>query len=289
MPGYKGEDITVVVGVGYVGRRLLKLLPERASLGLTRSPRDSNGRIRQIDLDDDEAVCVELPPDYAIVYTVPPARGKDSDGRLRRFLQLLSHPPRRFVYLSTTGVYGNRDGKVIDETATIAPESAWAKLRASAERDLQTFSKQNSVDLVTLRVPGIYGPGRLGIKRLRDGQPVLRQQDANPGNRIHVDDLARCCVSAVAVDVPAGIYNVGDGDERTATWFAEELARQLNIEPPPTVSRKTTEQTFSTRRLSFLRESRRLDLTKMREVLKPHLKYTDAAAGIAASLEEEKS
>ncbi|MDH3746773.1 MAG: hypothetical protein OER97_01095, partial [Gammaproteobacteria bacterium] len=111
--------------------------------------------------------------------------------------------------------------------------------------------------------------------------------DANPGNRIHVDDLVACCVAALAAVVPAGVYNVGDGDDRTSTWFALEVARQLGLEPPPTISRKTAEGTFSTRRLSFLRESRRLDLSKMRNTLKPEMKYSNAEDGIAASLKEE--
>lgn len=289
--GYKGDASTFVVGVGYVGRRLLNSLPNEASIGLSRSVNnisvdDKKRRVRTLDLDVDEEIGVELPHDYAVVYTVPPARGTHDDQRLQRFLCLLTQVPQRFVYLSTTGVYGDCNGEVVDETATIAPESERAKRRVSAERELRTFSEQNNIELIILRVPGIYGPGRLGIDRLRGGQPVLQDADANPGNRVHVDDLVACCVAALAADVPAGVYNVGDGDDRTSTWFALEVARQLGLDPPPTISREKAEDIFSPRRLSFLRESRRVDVSKMRNTLKPHLRYTDAADGIAASLRE---
>lgn len=278
---------TVVVGVGYVGARLLNVLPDELSLGLSRSPDISNDRIQTLDLDDDNRIDLKLPQDCTIVYTVPPARGNKMDLRLQQFLQSLRLMPRRFIYLSTSGVYGNRDGAVVNETAALAPESTRAKLRVSAERDLSQFCEQNKVDLVILRVPGIYGPGRLGSERIKEGQPVLHDADANPGNRIHVDDLVASCSAAMDANVPIGNYNIGDGDERTSTWFAFETARQLKVQAPPMVSRAVAEKTFSTQRLSFLRESRRLDLTKMHEILKPKIKYSNAADGIAASIAEE--
>jgi len=96
--------------------------------------------------------------------------------------------------------------------------------------------------------------------------------------------LVATAIAALEADRPPGIYNVGDGDTRSSTWFAMEVARQAGLPPPPTVTRKQAEETFSARRLSFLRESRRLDLTRMLEQLRPDLKYTDATDGIAASL-----
>jgi nucleoside-diphosphate-sugar epimerase len=89
--------------------------------------------------------------------------------------------------------------------------------------------------------------------------------------------------------VPDGVYNVGDGDHRSGTWFTNEIARQAGLAPPPTISLAEAQKTFSPMRLSFLRESRVVDTTKMREVLGITPKYTDAADGIAASLAEEKT
>jgi nucleoside-diphosphate-sugar epimerase len=102
-----------------------------------------------------------------------------------------------------------------------------------------------------------------------------------------VDDLASCCIAALSSDVPAGIYNVGDGDTRTTTWFMNEVARQADIPPPPTVTREEAEKTFSPMRLAFLRESRIVDITKMRETLGVVPTYANPTDGIAASLKEE--
>ena len=78
----------------------------------------------RLDLDRDERLRVELPEDYAVIYSVPPPHDQPGDPRLARFLALLPHPPARFVYLSTTGVYGNRDGDRVDESSEPADQTS---------------------------------------------------------------------------------------------------------------------------------------------------------------------
>jgi nucleoside-diphosphate-sugar epimerase len=250
---------TFVAGVGYTGSRLLAALENGE--GVTRDDQPDFGT------------------DYNIVYTVPPAKMPMGD-----FLAGLDSTPERLVYLSTSGVYGDCGGRLVDETIPPSPESGRAKHRVAAENMLRTWSQQNEVELIVLRVPGIYGPGRLGIERIVSGSPVLQESDANPGNRIHVDDLVRCCIAALSPDIPGGAYNVGDGDSRSSSWFASEVARQSGLAAPPTITREEAEATFSPQRLSFLRESRILDLTRMHDVLGVTAKYENAAEGIAASL-----
>jgi nucleoside-diphosphate-sugar epimerase len=275
--------ITLFVGAGYTGARVLARLPDAIALGRSRSGDE------QLDLDHDEHLRLALPERYAVIYSVPPASDQPADPRLARFLAMLPHPPVRIVYLSTTGVYGNRDGERVDEKTEPRPESARAERRLAAERLLAEWCTGRDTTAVVLRVPGIYGPGRVVTEGLRAAIPVLREEDANPGNRIHVDDLATCCIAALAPDVPDGIYNVGDGDHRSGSWFSKEVARQAGLPAPPAISMAEARQTFSPMRLSFLRESRVVDTTKMREVLGVTPKYADAADGIAASLREEKN
>jgi nucleoside-diphosphate-sugar epimerase len=114
--------------------------------------------------------------------------------------------------------------------------------------------------------------------------PVLDERSANPGNRIHVDDLVQCCVAALSAEAPAGIYNVGDGDHRSSHWFSNEVARQLGLPAPPEISMADARQQFSPQRLSFMSESRIVDTTKMREVLGVTPRYADLEDGIRASL-----
>lgn len=271
----------VIAGTGYTGSRLLARFDPSEVIGVGRSAPAIPGRFRQLDLDrgaDD----LECPSAYAVVYTIPPAEDSASDRRLERFLALLDPPPGRFVYLSTSGVYGDRGGGTVDERAAPAPQTDRARRRLAAETLLETWCADAGCARVVLRVPGIYGPGRLGLERLRAGEPVLLASDANPGNRIHVDDLVECCVAALRPEVPAGVYNVGDGDYRSASWFAGAVAAAAGLPPPRAIGRAEAESLFSRRRLSFLGESRRLDVRKMREVL--GVKPRNPETGIAESL-----
>ncbi|MDJ0812835.1 MAG: NAD-dependent epimerase/dehydratase family protein [Woeseiaceae bacterium] len=266
---------TFVIGVGYLGKRFCATADDNVR-GLTRA---------DYDLDAGGALPIDLPTDYKVLYTVPPARESSEDVRLTGLLELLDPVPRRFVYISTTGVYGDHRGAEVDEQTPVNPGSPSAALRVAAETALAAWAEGTGCDAVILRVPGIYGPGRLGIERIREQSPIVREEDVGPGNRIHVDDLATCCAAALDDSTPAGIYNVGDGDHRTSAAFTKEVARQLDLPPPPEISMAEAEQQFSPMRLSFLRDQRRVSTAKMASVLGVTPKYPDASYGIAASLD----
>ncbi|MDH3613582.1 MAG: NAD-dependent epimerase/dehydratase family protein [Gammaproteobacteria bacterium] len=281
------DDAVLVVGTGYVGRRFIAQLP--SAVGLSRSPISPLQQTAVFDLDDDVPLPLSLPDHYSVLYTVPPSSDFETDVRLERLLERLMPVPQRFVYISTTGVYGNHDGESVNEETPVNPENDRARRRVAAEELLRAWCTRHDSEFVVLRVPGIYGPERLGIRRIREAAAVIAEQDVGPGNRIHVDDLVRCCEAAISNDAPAGIVNVGDGDHRSSTWFTNEVARQSNLAPPPTISMAAAEREFSPMRLSFLKESRRVSTAKMRDVLGVNLRYANAEDGIRASIAEERS
>jgi nucleoside-diphosphate-sugar epimerase len=232
-----------------------------------------------IDFDRDIAARPQFPNDYSLLYTIPPLV---PDSRMERLLALLDPKPARIVYISTSAVYGDSGGRLVDESAPVDPLTGRARRRVAAEQRLRTWCVRHHCDWIILRAPAIYGPDRLSLDRLQKGEPVLAESDAHPGNRIHVDDLVRCCIAAMQSDAPSGIYNVADGDFRSASWFANTVARIAGLPRPPEISRHEAEETFSEMRMSFLNESRRLDNTKMRQVLS--VEPRDPEAGIRDSL-----
>ena len=256
---------SVVAGTGYTGRRVLARLAANGALGLGRTPIETDRQFSLVDFDSADALGIALPDRYAILYTCPP--DATSDQRLARFLSALPHPPTRFVYISTTGVYGDCRGAVVTEESPVKPDNRLSSPRVDAEARLAGWAKETGCQLVILRVPGIYGPGRLGVERIRAGDAYLKEADANPGNRVHVDDLVECCLAAMKEDTPAGIYNVGDGDHRSATWFADEVARQAGLPAPRKITLAEAAQEFSPMRLAFLASSRIVDTTRMRNIL----------------------
>lgn len=275
----------IVVGVGYTGRRVLSLLPAEHASGISRSASPNCDRtVVTLDLDRRAAESISFPDHYTLLYTVAPDSDADEDPRLSRMLDLLAPAPARIVYMSSSGVYGDCSGRLIDENQPANPGNQRAQRRLHAEEKLQRWCSAENARLITLRVAGIYGPGRLGRKRILAGEPVIAESEAHPGNRIHVDDLARCCVAAMTTDAASGIYNISDGDHRSPGSFSQAVAELAGLRPPPQIALSEALATFSSTRLSFLRESRRLDNSKMLAELNPALRYASTEAGICASL-----
>jgi nucleoside-diphosphate-sugar epimerase len=283
----------LIAGCGYVGERLARALAGRYDLtALVRSAERASAlqarglRATAIDLDRVKAASSipERLEQEAIVYLTPPPGGGESDLRLDRFLQLASVPPKTFVYMSTTGVYGDTGGRTVDESRAAQPQTDRARRRVSAEEMTRVWCHERRVRRVVLRVPGIYGPGRLPLERLKRSEPVVRHCDAGLSNRIHVDDLVDACVRAIENPHARGIYNVTDGTALSTTEFLERVARLAGLPAPPQVSMEEAQLTFSPERLSFINESRHVSNERMLRNLGVQLRYSDVEAGIRASL-----
>lgn len=286
-----GEPVTVV-GCGYTGLRLARrcLAEHRAVTAFVRSPeRARELEMEHIDarvLDLDAPRGASLESEGAFVYMAPPPGEGETDGRIANWLAALDGAPRCIVYLSTTGVYGDRGGRTVDETTTAAPTSDRGRRRLDAERQLIAYAGARRTALRILRVPGIYGPGRLPLERIASGAPIPLVGDTGPGNRIHVDDLAGACLAALDYAGEESVFNVGDGDDASMSEYFIEVARQAGLEPPPQIPLQALLERVSPMMRSFLTESRRVDVTRMRTVLGFDPTFPDHSAGIAASLAE---
>jgi nucleoside-diphosphate-sugar epimerase len=280
-----------IVGCGYTGRRLAERL--RNSGAPVRGFAVSDTSLRQIaalgvqalPLDLDAAMARLDVTGHVVYYLVPPAR-EPGDARLVRFLDGLCGTPNRLVYLSTTGVYGDQAGAMVDEDTPPAPRTERAIRRLAAETALRDWADSHRVSWCVLRVAGIYGPGRLPLDRLRRGVPAVVPQDATPGNRIHVTDLVAACVAAgFAAAADRRIYNVTDGSDYTLTDYLQRVASIAHLPSPPLISRAEAERTLSASSWSFLGESRRVENGRMLKELGIELEYRDLDAGIRRSLE----
>ena len=283
----------LIAGCGYVGQRLaLRLRAQYEVTGLVRTPERvaelARVGIRALAIDLDRVrPGVGIPErldEEAIVYLTPPPVLGESDLRLDRFLQLATVPPHAFVYMSTTGVYGDTDGAVVDESSIVQPRTDRARRRVSAEEMTRVWCNERRVRRVVLRVPGIYGPDRLPLERLRHIEPVVRECEAGINNRIHVDDLVEACARAITNPEARGVYNVTDGKPLSSTAFMNLVAKVAGLPPPPQVSMEEAQLTFSPERLSFLNESRRVSNERMLKHLGVVLKYGNVEEGIRASL-----
>jgi nucleoside-diphosphate-sugar epimerase len=283
----------LIAGCGYTGRRLAaRLRPAWKVAALARSAAAATelGRsgIASLEADLDaglpRSALAGAAEGAAIAYLVPPRETTHGDARLEHFLAALGEArPQALLYLSTTGVYGDTGGTTVDEDSPLAPANERSRRRVAAEAVTLDWCARRGVRRVVLRVPGIYGPGRLPLERLRRGEPALRPEDAGPGNRIHVDDLVTACVAALERPV-SGVFNVGDGDPASTTTFLQRTAALAGLPPPPLVALADAEGRIGAGMLAYLRESRRVDIRRMRDVLGVEPRYAHLDDGIVASL-----
>ncbi len=200
--------------------------------------------------------------------------------------QLNGVTPAVFVYVSTTGVYGDAGGAFVDEFTPVAPANDRSRRRVAAESTAQAWCAARGARCVILRVPGIYGPNRLPLERLQRREPALREDEAGPGNRIHVDDLVAAIVAAVDHPSAQGVFNVTDGDHASTTAFLQLTAAAAGIEPPALISKAEAREKIPPGMLSFLLESRRVDSRRLQEVFGLQLQYPTLQSGVLASLAE---
>jgi nucleoside-diphosphate-sugar epimerase len=285
----------LIIGCGYTGERLANTL--RATHDVLAVVRSDASRdklqaqsITALALDLDTVTADTWPLQAAQVdgawlfYLAPPPGDGLSDTRLDRFMRRIKGRPAVFVYMSTTGVYGNTGGAAVDESTPVNPQTDRAQRRMSAEHMTRVWCNENQVRRVVLRVPGIYGPNRIPLVRLQRREPFIRLSEAGVTNRIHVDDLVTACIAAATTNDARGVYNVTDGNSMSSTEFMRRAAAITHLPAPVELSLEEARLTLSAERMSFLDESRRVSNQRLLNELKVQLQYTDVDAGIRASL-----
>lgn len=290
MPGIAGID-TLIVGCGDIGLRVLQQLVAdgRTLAGLVRTEasaqrvRAAGGTAIEADLGTLAAGWLaDCPGLRRVFWFAPPPREGLTEPLLRT--ALARGFGGRCVYISTSGVYGDCAGAWVDESHPPNPRTERAQRRLDAERALADV---DGLDFVVLRVPGIYGPGRLPRQRLLRGLPVIREAESPWSNRIHAEDLASVAIAAAARGQRGGIYNVSDGHPTTMTDYFTRCARLLDLPAPPQLPLAEALAQVTPAMRSFLEESRRLDTAAMRRDLAVDLRYPILEQGLAASLAAE--
>ena len=261
----------LIVGYGDIARRAARALESRFAIFKV-------SRASGVDLDRPQTL--ELPAAEALLHCAPPPATGETDPRTANLLAALKQSPARLVYISTSGVYGDCRGELVDETRPLNPQTPRARRRADAEARLGFWCKERGIAFIVLRVPGIYASDRLPLERLRAGLPVLRAADDVYTNHIHADDLAAAVVRALDEDAPAGTYNASDDSElRMAEWM-DFVADYAGLPRPPRLPRSRVAQFVSPEALSFMSESRRLDNRRLKSVLGFQLRYPNVYQGL---------
>jgi nucleoside-diphosphate-sugar epimerase len=247
-----------IFGLGYSAKRIKRSL-ERIGWAV-----EATGGGAAIAFDDDEAVRSAIGRASHVLSSVPPSNGVDPV--LERYADALGD--RWLGYLSSTGVYGDTGGAWVDESAPTGE----GRRSLRAQCDAAWLDQGARV----FRLPGIYGPGRSAIERVREDRAHRIDLPGQVFSRIHVDDLAAGVIAAL--DAPPGAYNLADDLPACQNRVVEEACRLLAIEPPPLLS--LDEAGLSPDARAFYGENRRVANGKARRVLGWHPRFPDYRAGL---------
>ena len=249
----------LIFGLGYSAARIAALATEQGAI-ITATTRD--GHDDSLRFDDTDAVLPALAAATHVLSSIPPQR--DADPVLAAYGARLGG--KWLGYLSSTGVYGDTGGAWVDESAVVG-----GRRPARAAADLAWLTLGARV----FRLPGIYGPGRSALDRVRAGD-AHRVGGSGVFSRIHVDDLAAGVVAGF--DAPAGAFNLADGLPAAHDSVIDFAAELLGVSSPPIV----TLDRLSPMARGFHGENRRVSAEKARRVLGWAPRYPDYRAGLRA-------
>jgi len=274
-----GKPRLLIVGCGDVGMRLLPYVTGRFRVfALTSQPERrlelrAAGAIPIVaDLDRPHTLARLKGLAHYVLHLAPPPAQGDLDLRTRNLTAILPEGAR-VVYISTTGVYGDRGGALTPETTPVAPRNARAGRRVDAERVLRAWALASNGKVAILRAPGIYAADRLPLERLQRGTPALRAQDDVYTNHIHADDLARLAALALFRALPGRVYNAVDDTHMQMGEYFDAVADAFAMPRPPRLARAELAAAVSPMMLSFMSESRRLANGRIKRELRVRLRY----------------
>ena len=188
-----------------------------------------------------------------------------------------------FGYLSTTGVYGNRNGERVDETAEIRPTTIRGSRRSVAEEQWRILADKTNLPLHIFRLSGIYGPGRSAIESVQAGIARRIYKEGHVFNRIHVQDIVEALVASMNNPPPGEIYNLADDEAAPSHEVIAHACQLMGIQPPPLVDIEDANLVPIT--MSFYSDNKRVVNGKIKENLGYQLKFPTYREGLEDCLE----
>jgi len=183
-------------------------------------------------------------------------------------------------YLSTTGVYGDRDGGWVDEDSDLLPTSERSRRRVAAEQAWLALAHDHAVPVHIFRLAGIYGPGRNLLETARNGRAKRIDKPGQVFSRIHVEDIGTVLEASIAHPNPGRVYNVCDDLAASPAQVTAYACELLGITPPPLVSFEAADLSPMAR--SFYRDNKRVSNQRLKEELGVTFAFPDYRAGLQA-------
>lgn len=262
----------LIFGLGYTATRLAQKLRARGW------HIDATGIAGNIAFDDRPAVLAALESASYVLSSVPPDRQSGDDPVLLQYGHDIASAHLEWLgYLSSTGVYGDSRGAWVDESSPTG--SGRRSARAAADDAWQGLGASVRI----FRLPGIYGPGRSALDRVRSGKAKRINLPDQIFSRVHVDDIVSGIIASF--EGSAGIYNLADDQPCSQNQVIEQACQLLRRPLPPLLSLE--EAQLSSMAKGFYAENRRVANGRAKRLLGWRPLYCDHVAGLTALFEQE--
>lgn len=187
-------------------------------------------------------------------------------------------------YLSTTGVYGDRQGGEVDEWSDRIPASERGRRRVMAEDAWLDLWRTHGIPVHIFRLAGIYGPGRNALETVRQGRARRIRRPGQVFGRIHLDDIVQTLMASIECPNPGAAYNLSDDEPAPPDEVIAYACELLGVDPPPLQEFDEVKDSLSPMALSFYGESKRVSNRRIKEELGVQLKWPTYREGLKGLL-----
>ncbi len=224
----------------------------------------------------DNGIKNKLTDSNCILVSIPPK--KNTDLVLKNFKKdLLKGDPKKIVYLSSTSVYGDHNGKWVDEKSKLKPISKFGKHRLQCEKKWLKFQKKNSLNINILRLSGIYSKENNAIKRLKNKNNKVFVKKNHFFSRIRVEDISQVLEKIFSSNQKGQIFNVSDNRPASSLEVYNYAAKILKKKNLKILSAKNLKNSMLK---NFFKESKKVSNRKIKRVLNLKLKYPTYKEGL---------
>ena len=274
-------------GFGQVAKYFVKkIIKEKQALELnvTSRKKTCTSKFDDMDLNSyefneekiDENINSKIKDADFILVSIPPI--VNDDIVLKNFKEAIKKTKAKWItYLSATSVYGNHDGKWVNEESETKPTSISGSKRLQAENQWLKFSKKNNLPLQIFRLSGIYSVHNNILKRLISGQAKIVKKENHFFSRVHIEDIANLLFYSMKKFKNNQIYNVSDDKPASQEEIASYGSKLLRVKTPEFLELESLEDGMLK---DFYKDSKKVDNKKVKEFFNYKLIYPTYKEGL---------
>ena len=274
-------------GFGQVAKEFIKkLLSEKYNLNIAITTRQESNiieflgqKISNFEFNNDKIdknIFKKLKDFDHILISIPPEHEKDLV--LKYFSkEILDQNIKWITYLSATSVYGNHEGKWVDENSKTLPKSKNGIERLAVEKVWLKMYEKNNIPLQIFRLSGIYSNIYNVLERIRSGNASLIRKENQFFSRIHVEDIANLLFLSLNKFKKGEIFNISDDKPASSEEVMKYGAKILNLPEPKEIK---LEDIQSEMLKAFYRDSKKVSNKKVKEFFKYNLKFPTYVEGL---------